>query len=91
MAKKAKSKIYKCSEQRRELCCNMENFAAENGQYGSGRRIFIGQSMNMETGQTGVRVWYQFGSKAKEFVLMMYCPWCSGRLGWRNPLKKKKS
>lgn len=80
------AKIYKCSPKKRVFCVNMDKFATD--QYGSGRRIFIGQSMNFNTGQTGVRAWYQFGSKQKDFVMMLFCPWCGGRLGWQKPKER---
>lgn len=82
-----KKKVYKCSSARRELCVNLTKFAAD--QYGSGRRIFIGQSLDRK-GNQGVRVWYAFGSKRNEFVIMLYCPWCKGRLGWKNKRKPPK-
>lgn len=82
-----KKKIYKCSTRRRELCVNMTHFASD--QYSSGRRLFVGKSHNFKTHRAGVRVWYQFGSKMKEFVSTQFCPWCGGRVGWYEPKEKK--
>ncbi len=81
------SKVKSCSTKAKRFCPNIEKFASD--QYGSGKRIFVGQSMNFNRGTEGVRVWYQYGSKSKEFVIMLSCPWCGGSLGWNKPKRKR--
>lgn len=71
-----------CSKLNETTCAAMEEFASD--QYGSGRRIFITQTHNMETDTTGVGVAYQWTGKRKDFVWINFCPWCGGK--WFIPV-----
>lgn len=68
----------KCSLEKQTFCKPMGKFA--DSQYGSGRRIFVSDTMNFKTGEERKRAGYFFGRKKNEYIWLNFCPWCGGVL-----------
>lgn len=72
--------IKKCNRKKLIFCSAAENYSDENGQYGKGRRIYISNTMNFKTQKESVRLVYNWGRKANEYVFLPFCPFCGGKL-----------
>ena len=58
------------------FCDGIEYISHEDGQYGSGRRIFITKTMNFKTNEESVRLAYAWGTKRNQFLFLPFCPAC---------------
>jgi hypothetical protein len=70
----------KCSRKRKKFCETLLACVDKDGQYGSGRRLFISsQVINMKTGEKlPPAVAYQWGKKHADWAWIKYCPFCGG-------------
>jgi hypothetical protein len=75
----------KCSV--KKWCLAMDEFA--DSQYGRGRRIFVTQTMNFQTGREGHAAAYEYGPK-RAFVWLNFCPWCGSKVQFPDSRKKAK-
>jgi hypothetical protein len=78
----------KCRPETQKFCDNLNVVVDENGQYGSGRRLFVTKTMNMKEGVEGVALAYQWGRKPREFTFLIHCPFCGVDLWEKRKTRK---
>ena len=70
----------KCNRKTLTFCGAAEAYSDENGQYGKGRRIYIANTMNLNTRKESIRLVYNYGGKYSEYVYLPFCPFCGVKL-----------